>query len=214
MIRRYMSVVMCLVLIFSTGSVYATWKYTSNFIEAKEHPVNVSLNLFEYPPEEILPGGDNNDEEVILGENHFAVIDLILNESDKGYGLNIKDNVVLHKYLEIQPVVFSNQKVSGGNLKFILDPQNNTHGLYYCLEKVSDTEYYAYTFSTDALSTASGTSIEIAAYRTTLLKTDRWNATVSYLGYALTKRLTDFSFDVSSDPQSIPYSIDPDTWHT
>lgn len=100
--------------------------------------------MFEYPPEEILPGGEMEDAE--LGESHFALIDLILNERDKGYGLNYSNNVVLHRYLKNQPVVYSNQKVSGGNLKFILDPKNNTHGLYYCIEKVSDTEYYIYLF--------------------------------------------------------------------
>ena len=168
------------------------------------------LSLFEYTAEEILPGGEL--EEAPLGENHFALIDRILNEKDKSYGLNINNNVLLHTYLRRQKVVYSNQKVSGGNLKFILDPKNNTHGLYYCLEKVSDTEYYAYTFSTNELSTASGSSIEIVAYRTTLLKTDKWRPTTSYQGYAKTKSLRDLG--ESADPNTIGYSIDVSTWHT
>ena len=125
--------------------------------------------------------------------------------------MNINNNVVLHQYLRRQPVVYSNQKVSGGNLKFILDPQNNTHGLYYCLEKVSDTLYYAYTFSTDALSTAGGSDMEIIAYRTDLVKTDIWRATVSHMGYAKTKSLS--ALDVSADPNAIRYSIDVSTWY-
>ena len=195
--------------VLSIGGVYATWKYGGGPSQPAEHIMGLSLAVFEYPPEEILPGGGM--EEAVLGEDHYGLIDLILNEREKGYGLNISNNVVLHRYLRNQNVVYSNQKVSGGNLKFILDPKNNTHGLYYCLEKVSDTEYYAYTFSTDALSTASGSSAEIVAYRTTLLKTDKWRATTSYLGYAQTKSLSDLG--ESADPNTIRYSIDVSTWH-
>lgn len=117
----------------------------------------------------------------------------------------------MHSYLKKQPVVFSNQKVSGGNLKFILDAKNNTHGLYYCLEKVDDATIYVYTFSVDELSTASGSNNEITAYRTTLEKTDKWRATKSYLGYAKTKNLRDM--DVSADSNTIGYSIDVASWH-
>lgn len=148
--------------------------------------------------------------ESVLGGNHYVLVDLVLNESNKGYGLNISNNVVLHKYLKQQPVVYSNQKVSGGNLKFILDPQNNTHGLYYCVEKVTDTEYYCYTFSTDALATAAGSDVMIPAFRTTLVKTDYWRAAVSYLGNVKTASLS--SLGVSADSQAIKYSIDVSTW--
>lgn len=209
MIKRILLPLICLMLVLSMGGVYATWLYAGGPIQPAEQEMMLSLAVFEYKPEEILPGGEK--EEAVLGEDHFGLIDLILNENKKGYGLNISNNVVLHKYLKNQKVVYSNQKVSGGNLKFILDPKNNTHGLYYCLEKVSDTEYYAYTFSTDALATASGSSAEIVAYRTTLLKTDKWRATTSYLGYALTRRLSDLG--ESADPNTIAYSIDVSTWH-
>ena len=207
---RSLSLLLCLLVIFSIGGVFATWHYAELSPQSVSTDVNVSLSLFEYPPEEILPGGDL--EEAPLGENHFALIDLILNERNKGYGLNINNNVLLHQYLRKQPVVYSNQKVSGGNLKFILDPKNNTHGLYYCLEKKTDTLYYAYTFSTDALATNGGSDSEIVAYRTNLEKTDKWYATVSYMGYAQTKSLRDL--DVSADPNTIGYSIDVSTWHS
>jgi hypothetical protein len=109
-------------------------------------------------------------------------------------------------------MLFSNQKISGGNLKFILDPKNNTHKLYYVIEKSSDTLYYIYTFSTDALATASGTEIEIEVYRTTVEKSNKWVATVSYKGAAKTLRLSDIN--VSADSQSQKYSINIETWHT
>jgi len=60
--------------------------------------------------------------EAELNENHLRLLDLVLNESDSGYGLNYSNTVLLHKYLKLQSVVYSNQKTSGGHLKFILDP--------------------------------------------------------------------------------------------
>ncbi|MBR5280317.1 MAG: hypothetical protein IKU26_05055 [Clostridia bacterium] len=201
---------MAILLLLSVGGVCATWTYTyQDCQDVQGNYMGIQLALFDYPPEEILPGGEM--EEAELGGDHFALVDLVLNENEKGYGLNINNNVVLHQYLKRQKVVYSNQKVSGGNLKFILDPQNNTHGLYYCVEKVSDTEYYCYTFSEDALATASGSSNEIVAYRTTLTKTDRWRATTSYMGYAKVRSLS--ALGESADPQAIPYSIDINTWH-
>ena len=209
MIKRFALFLLCLFVIVSIGGVFATWKYAEIPTASVEQSVNLSLSVFTYPPEEILPGGTM--EEAELGMDHFGLIDLILNERSKGYGLNYSDNTILHKYLDRQTVVFSNQKVSGGNLKFILDPKSNTHGLYHCVEKISETELYAYTFSTDALATAGGSNVEILVYRTTLAKTDRWRATTSYAGYAKTKSLRDL--DVSADPNTIAYSIDVSTWH-
>lgn len=206
---RSLSLILAVVILVSIGSVCAGWHYADMLCNPRTEEIGLGMNIFNYPPEEVLPGGDM--EEAELGGNHYGLVDLVLNENEKDYGLNISNNVVIHKYLQNQRVVYSNQKVSGGNLKFILDPQNNTHGLYYCVEKVSDTEYYCYTFSVDALATAGGTGSEIAAYRTTLLKTNKWNATVSYLGYAKVKSLRDLG--ESADPNAVAYSIDVDTWH-
>lgn len=208
MIKRFLPILLCIITLLSTGGVYATWLYAENSPSPVSQDLSLSLSIFEYPPEEILPGGEM--EEAQLGKNHFALIELILNESSKGYGLNYGNNVLIHRYLRDDRFIFSNQKVSGGNLKFILDPKNNTHGLYYCIEKVSDTEYYAYTFSVDELSSASGSNVEIVVYRTTLKKETKWVATTSYLGYAKTKSLRDL--DVSADPNTIAYSIDATSW--
>ena len=205
---QILAFIMCLVLIFSVSGVYATWKYSELSPQAAQQDVSVSLMVFDYPPEQILPGGDT--QEAPLGENHLALINLILCEDDKGYGLNISNNVLIHKYLKNEDVIFSNQKISGGNLKFILDPHNNTHGLYYCIEKISDTLYYSYTFDINHLSTASGTDEYITVYRTSLVKTDEWRATTTYEGIAKTRSLS--SMGVSADSQSLKYSIDVTTW--
>ena len=85
---------------------------------------SVSLSEFEWKPEEILP------TESEIGENHLALIELFLNEDNKGYGLNYDSKHVLERYLNKNGVVFSNQKVSGGNLKFVSDETNQ---LYYCV---------------------------------------------------------------------------------
>lgn len=198
-----------LLLVFTTiGGVFAIWQYAELAPQNVQQNVNVSISVFDYPPEQILPGGDT--ETAPLGENHFKLIELVLWEDDKGYGLNINNNVVIHQYLKSHKVVYSNQKISGGNLKFILDSRNNTHGLYYCVEKISDTLYYCYTFDVNALSTASGTSEYITVYRTSLVKTDEWRATTTYEGVAQTKRLSELG--ASADSHSLSYSIDVTTW--
>ena len=196
--------------LLSVGGAYATWRFADRETSAVQEQMGIVLMDFEFAPEQLLPGGEV--EEAELGESHFKLIDLILNEDDKGYGLNINNNVLIHQYLRKNKVVYSNQKISGGNLKHILDPQNNTHGLYYCVEKISDTEYYCYTFETDDLELYGGTNGEIVAYRTLLVKTDIWRATSSAYGYATVRRLT--YLGPSADPNAIPYSIDVTTWHT
>lgn len=208
MIKRLLPVILGLVLLLTTGGVYATWLYSANGTPPVFHLFDIDLGVFDYPPEEILPGGENEDPEI--GQNHLALIDLILNDLD--YGLNYGSKKVLHDYLEDEGAVYSNQKVSGGNLRHLLNPTDNTHNMYYCLEMVSDTVYYAYTFSMDELSTAGGSTVEIVAYRTVLEKTDKWYATTSYYGQALTKTLRDLG--TSADSNAIPYSIDMSTWRT
>lgn len=193
--------------LLSSAFVYGAWVYYQDTLP-REYNVYHQLGEFGYAPEEVIPGGEH---EAALGENHLALIDLVLNEKQKGYGLNAGINVLLHQYLRSQPVVYSNQKVSGGNLKFILDPKNNTHGLYYCLEKVTDDLYYCYTYTESDLEAAEETDVEILAYRTLLEKTDKWQATKSYIGYAKVEELS--AFKVSADPQSEPYAIDVRTWH-
>ena len=207
-ILRFLPLLVCFLIIITVGGTYATWKYAELGPQNVQQNVNVSISVFDYPPEQILPGGDT--QEAPLGENHLKLIELVLWEDSKGYGLNLNDNVLIHQYLKSHKVVYSNQKISGGNLKFILDSRNNTQGLYYCIEKVSDTLYYSYTFDVNALSTASGTNEYITVYRTSLVKTDEWRATTTYEGIAQTKRLSELG--ESADPHSLTYSIDVTTW--
>lgn len=211
MVKRILVLCLCLLSVLSMGGVLATWVYCIAPPAPTGSSMTLALSPFEYAPDEVLPGGGSSTGEVQLGENHFKLVDLVLNEDSKGYGLNINNNVLLHRYLRNDGYVYSNQKVSGGNLKHILDPSQNTHKMYYCLKRISDTEYHCYTFSTDELEAAGGTEAEITAYRTVLIKTDIWRATTSYKGSALTMKLSDFG--LSADPNAIPYSINIDSWH-
>ena len=77
--RQYSRVVIGLLfcaLLLSIGGAYASWMYADLPSDPKEQAVEISLVEFEYPPEEILPGGDNESAE--LGQNHYALIDLVL----------------------------------------------------------------------------------------------------------------------------------------
>ncbi len=209
MIKRYLLPFVALILVFSIGGVHATWKYAEISTNEVSNEISVKLDVFDFRPDDILPGG--NDQPAEIGQNHNALIELILNEKEKGYGLNNNKKPVLMQYLENDGSVHCHQKVGGGNLKFILDVSNNTHGLYYVVEMITDDMLYAYTFSTDELSTASGSVNEIRVYRTTLEKQDKWIATVSYEGYAFTKSMSDLG--LNADPNSIKYSIDIGSWH-
>jgi len=200
-IVRYMAFLCSLFVLASVGGVFATWYYTYETAPNAQENLSVSLSDFEWKPEEILP------TESEIGENHLALIELILNESNKGYGLNYDNKHVLEGYLDKYGLVFSNQKVSGGNLKFVSDETNQ---LYYCVEKISDTMYYAYTFSFSDLNSVKGTATVMPVYRTVLEKTDKWRAPKSYFGYAQTKLLR--AFGAENTPGTLEYSIDVSTW--
>ena len=114
-IVRYTAFLCSLFVLASIGGVFATWYYTYETTPSVQENLSVSLSDFEWKPAEILP------TESEIGENHLALIELILNENNKGYGLNYDNKHVLEGYLDKYGLVFSNQKVSGGNLKFVSD---------------------------------------------------------------------------------------------
>ncbi|MBR7142146.1 MAG: hypothetical protein IKD06_01255 [Clostridia bacterium] len=198
---RYTSFLCSLFILASVGGVFATWCYAQYPVEAANENLHITLSQFVWAPEEILP------TESTIGENHLALIGLMLNESEKGYGLNYDSKHVLESYLNGKGIIFSNQKTTGGNLKFVSD---ETEQLYYCIQKISDTLYYAYTFTYSDLNSAKGTNTAIPAYRTLLEKTSTWSATKSYFGYAKTKALA--AMGESAVSGALVYSIDVSTW--
>lgn len=197
----YTILLCCLLLFASLGGAFATWRYSDQYASNVESTMHPTLSDFEWKPEQILP------TESELGKNHLALIELILNESNKGYGLNYDNKHVLESYLNSNGIIFSNQKTSGGNLKFVSD---ETDQLYYCVEKVNDTTYYAYTFAYSELNSVKGTEKYMPVYRTTLEKTDKWRAPRSFFGYAKTALLR--AFGASAMSGQLSYTINVDTW--
>ena len=185
----------------SIGGVFATWHYAEQPALDDSTNLNVSLIEFMWEPEEILP------TESEIGENHLALIELVLNEKNKGYGLNYDKKQVLESYLNSKGYIFSNQKTSGGNIKFVSDETNQ---LYYCIEKVNDTLYNAYTFTYNDIRTAAGTNTKIVVYKTLLVKTDKWRATQTFFGYAKVKPLRDYG--ASNLSGELSYTIDFENW--
>jgi len=192
---------------FSTTDVYGIWVYfqPTSPIDYQEPFV---MGEFGYIPEEILPGGD---EEVQPGQDHYNLIDCVLNENTLGFGLNEGSLTVLHWVLSRDGKVYCNQYLTGAYINLVLNISNNTYGLYFCLEKIDNKTYYMYTFELDSVLAAAGTQEEIAVYRTSLVKTNQWKAEKSYLGYAKTVSLKTLGIRVSSSAQE--YTIDMSTWH-
>ena len=212
MAKKYLLSFLCLMLTLMVGGVSATWVYADKFPETMDAVMNIFFTVFAYTPEEVLPGGEDNDKPVQPGQNHNWLIDRILNEPTKNYGLNPGGKEII-SILNSKGFLYCNQKSSGSNFKFLLDSEEADE-LYYTIEKVTDTEYYAYTFAVQDLINAEDTNNEIEVYRTTLVKSgNKWSATLSYLGYAKTKKASQLGFSYAPNWPS-NYSIDMTTWHT
>ena len=82
-----------------TMSVNAQWLYHDPTIMFNQG-VDTSVNLveFEYTPEEVLPGGSGNTEQVIVGQNHLMLIKNIVDHVT--YGLNATSKPIVKELLE------------------------------------------------------------------------------------------------------------------
>ena len=208
---RKLLLILGILLCFTVGGVYATWKYAGFSPKSTEDKLPVALNLFDFP-EHVLPGGGEVEKEE--GHNHYGLIELILNTSD--YALN-KGASQLPNYLEQNKYLHCNQKTSGMNVKFVLNPTKvpETGNLYYCLEYVSENKFYCYTFDMEELESQIGT--EIVVYRTALEKINgKWDDTTSVKGYATAEELGEGALsNISAYPQyDVKCSIDVANWHS
>ncbi len=202
MIKKLLAVIICFTMVLSIGGVYATWQYASGNITPVDTQAGVAMGEFYYAPEEVMP---DNEEVSQAGQNHIDLLQLILYESSKGYGLNINKKPIVHNYLKNPgDVVYCDQNTSGGNLKFMLDDNNTVNRLFFCIEKVSDVEYACYTFSYDELVTAPvDADYRIVVFKTKLEKIHgEWDDTQSAGGHA----------EVISRNVNCGRSIDIDTW--
>ena len=147
--------------------------------------MGMGMSVFDFPPEAIVPGGA---VEAPLGQNHLALIGMILNEVS--YGLNATKKPIIHDTLENPgDVIYCSQTVQGGNLKHLMiDSVTASEQLYFVITKISDTEYHTFTFLDADLDYVVGT--EISVYKTVMVKGENgmWTASKSYQGYAKVNR--------------------------
>ena len=173
-----------------TFSASAQWFYHDPTIMFNQDvDTNVNLVEFEYTPDEVLPGGSANDQEVIVGNNHMMLIKNIVDHVT--YGLNATSKPIVRELLEKGAnVVYSNQSVSGGNLKHMLLNDSSMEALDFAVKYETSSFYTAYTFASKYLSSSYiGTTIEV--YKTDLVyENGKWVAKRSYLGTAKVARVT------------------------
>ena len=161
--------------------VYASWQYVGVPATDVHTQLDCNISVFEYPPEQVLPGG--GAAVAPMGENHLKLINNLLNEPS--YGLNATKKPIIHNLLEeTGSIVYSNQQVTSGNLKHIMpDFSEETEKLYFVIISVSNTEYVAYTLLESDTMLPIGTYVPV--YRTVLAKENgKWVAKSSWGGYA------------------------------
>ncbi len=198
-------VLICFTSIFAIGvdGVSAKWFFVPLVQPDPYHgEITAEMGEFYYKPEEVLPGGGIVPE---IGKNHLDLLQLILYEDDKGYGLNINKKPIVHNNLQDPgDIIYCDQQVTQGNLKFMLDKNATVNRLFFCIVKESDTEYTSYSFSYSEMMSAMLYETKIVVYKTTLRKENGvWDDVLSAGGYATVK-------DVSV--ADCGRSIDVDSW--
>ena len=185
----------------SIGGVSASWQYYLNPTPAGQSQAEITMGVFEYAPEEVLPG---DKEATNLHENHLNLINNIVNHID--YGLNATKKPIVRELLEDGvPVVYSNQNVSGGNLKHMMLDSSDVESLMFAVAYYTDTEYHAYTFSSAKVKSGlEGTVIDV--YKTIIVKeNNKWVAKTSFKGTAIVSA-------VRGSDGATHVSIGVDTW--
>jgi len=197
---KYLCCALSLLILAMVSGTFATWEYASQPATPVTQTYPFLFEEFYYAPEEVIPGGSI---EAPLGQNHLALIEMILNEPS--YGLNATKKPIIHNVLKNPGnAIYCDQNVQGGNLKHLMiEASTSTEQLYFVISKVSNTEYHAFTLLYNDLRNGAIGS-EISVYKTVLEKgTDGvWRAPRSYVGYA-----------EIFDPGIVQKSINCATWH-
>lgn len=184
MFMKHLAKISALLALLSTmliTSVFASWVYSAYPPTDKDMSFGLSLIEFVYKPEEVLPG----HEVGYLDQNHQEVIYNITDHIK--YGLNYQDKPLLSNYLNSNGIVYSNQKATGGNLKFLGD---ESESLMWVVEKDTDTVYYIYTFLDDNVDSSHLNTI-ITVYKTMCVYKDGlWQNERAFLGQAPIARIS------------------------
>ena len=182
---------MLIALLLSIGGVNAQWFYfdtTANLDISQE--LEYTLSEYQFGPEVVLP-----DKEAALGENHHAVVTNVTDHIS--YGLNADGKKSIVKKLIFEEgyrVVYSQQKVSNGNLKQMLVSGDGSGKVQFAVAYQSYDCLITYTFLDtylDSESASQGKLIDVYKTETVYdLTQEKWIAARSYLGTAPVKRIT------------------------
>ena len=144
-IKRYAIILTCLVLIMSTGGVFATWQYSS--IGPNPSYVDIPLRLGEFN----WTGSGDLPTDDAIGEDHLELIQQIINHPE--HGLNTSGSYLNDQIKDRQDggIGWSGGRDTLGSVAvtqsqelteiFGLDSNN----LEFLIQFVSDTEYYIFT---------------------------------------------------------------------
>ena len=194
---RALALILMIVMCACTVSVYAAWSFATDTPDSTQSGLSIGIIAFEYTPDVILPGDQNATN---LHTNHYNLINSIVNHVD--YGLNASKKPIIRKLLEDGAgVVYSDQSVSGGNLKHMLLNTSDVEALAFVVQYSTATEFIAYTFVKNEAD-RDNIGNYITVYKTVIeKKSTRWEATTSYKGEAKV-----------FDPGIVESSIDVTTW--
>lgn len=121
MIRRFLPILLCLLLLSSFGGVYATWYYTTNRVNPEQKNLMVSVNEFDYPEIVYII-----DTEYLSGDGAFT--------STNYYKSVFESAVTVPKGTELtfRITVFNNSKVVQGfdGVVSTLEGYDNTNIIY------------------------------------------------------------------------------------
>ena len=199
-----------LVLAMVVPGVYGNWSYYIDSPVVDEANRGIILGGFYYNSQEILP---DSSEDIKNKENHYLLIENILNHNK--YGLNRNDKEVIHNYLgEDGNILYGQQNVSGGNLKHVLVKNTSAENVQFVITRISATEYHAYTYKVaDLNGTAMGSYLE--AYKTILVYGEHedgeaeWHLHGSLHGYAkaFAPKVVSKSVDITTFTTVKPTSV-------
>ena len=203
------TLVIAILLVLSVVGVRAGWEYAVDAPETVSEPFDVSMDTFEYAPEEVLPG----EEEDKNDGNHWSLIERILNHIT--YGLN-GNRDTMENALKKEGVLYcENNSISGGNLKSLFIDESNSANVRFLLVSISNKEIHAYTYSGIQGTGEQFGKTEIVTYKTVLrygshVRKDgttvvEWYAEESEYGMALV---------IDPDVKHVERSVDYTRWHT
>ena len=226
MIKRTLSLMMVLLMLFSVGGVYATWKYTNDGIAPGVVELPIRLGELNWAGSGDLPTDD------AIGENHISLIDQIINHPQ--HGLNTSGSYLNDQIKDRQDggLGWSGGRDTLGSMAVTQSEELTeifgltSYSLNFLIQFKSDTEYYIFTTGEylgqrgeisiwGTNKTPGQPTVPIGGsiypiYRTRVVKTDGvWAAVETQEGYATSAWYEESRRNATAT--QIP-SFDPDTF--